>query len=78
MGRKSFAIKEVEQLKEMVKFSINLCDVCQGCKLKDAMIAAETDAWKDHRQGIQQSIYRCNSFKKDPRKRKIAPALGGN
>lgn len=75
MGRKSFAVQEVEQLKEMVRHTLNLCDVCEGCDLMRSIKEIEGKAWQEHRQGIQYIVHRCNSFKRDPRKRKIAPKI---
>ena len=78
MGRQSFVIKEVEQLKDMLKHSFSLCDVCLGCNLQTKVRDAETTAWQDHRQGIQMSVYRCNSFSPNPKKRRIMPKFNGD
>jgi len=78
MGRQSYAIKEVEQLKDMVKHSLSLCDVCLGCELRSKLSTEETNAWQKHRQGIQLSVYRCNSFRPNPKKRRIMPKFNGD
>jgi len=76
MGRRSYAVQPVEQLKGMVKHTLNLCDACVGCDLRNKVIALETEAWKKHRQGVQSLTYRCNSFSPDPTKRRISPPIG--
>lgn len=76
MARRSFAAKPVEQLIGLSKHSLNLCDVCKGCPLRDAIAKLEAEAWQDHRQGVKTLTYRCNSFKLDLKKKKIAPPIG--
>lgn len=75
MGRKSFAAQPVEQLITLSKHQLNLCDVCEGCLLHDQIVKLENDAWKDHRQGVKTLTYRCNSFKPNPKKARVAPPL---
>lgn len=76
MGRRSFAIQEVEQLKQLSRHTLNLCDVCTGCSLQKKIKDMETEAWKAHRQGVQTITYRCNSFTPDSSKRRISPVIG--
>ena len=76
MGRKSYVVRPVEQLKSLSAHTLNLCDVCKGCTLMEGMKELEKAAWKQHRQGIKTMTYRCNSFTPDQSRRKVAPPIG--
>jgi len=76
MGRRTFSVQPVNQLIGLSKHSLDLCEICEGCPLKDKIRELETQAWQDHRQGIKSLTYRCNSFKPDPKKKRIAPPIG--
>jgi len=78
MGRKSFDIEEIEQLKKMLPHSINLCEVCMGCEWYEEVKKLDSKYWAEKRQGGEWNRQRCNSFRPNPKKRKIMPKFNGD
>jgi len=76
MGRRTYTVQPLEQLVALTKHSLNLCDTCVGCELRNKVSELETRMWKNHRMGGVFLRARCNSYKTDPKKAKIAPPLG--
>lgn len=76
MGRRTYTVRPVDQLKSLSRHSLDLCDTCVGCELREELAELETKMWQKHRMGGKFLRVRCNSYKTDPEKAKIAPPLG--
>ena len=76
MGRRTFTVRPVGQLQSLTKHSLDLCETCVGCEIRTELAELEAKMWKKHRMGGQFLRVRCNSYKTDPKRAKIAPPLG--